>query len=116
VDVSYAVVAEFADDDVPTDQQLVVNNLLSRDEVVQVIWAKRSLPQPRPSRPRRVLVAMALLNHSATESVAREVSQLLEALELVQEVRVERPGPPQSPVRGIAVAPPTATRPPGSAD
>lgn len=116
MDVSYAVVAEFDADDVPADQQTVVNNLLSRDEVVQVAWAKRSLPQPRPGRPRQVLVAMVLLNHTATEGAAREVFDVLDALKLVREVRVERPDSSQRPVSGRAVAPPTTTRSSGAAD
>src|SRR4051812_11249547 len=70
VDVSYAVVAEFDRDDVPTDQQIAVNDLLRREEVVQVAWATRAEPRPRPARPGQVLVAMVLLNHTATETAA----------------------------------------------
>lgn len=77
VDVSYAVVAGFDVDDVPTDQQIAVNDLLRRDEVAQVVWAKRAEPRPRPARPRQVLVAMVLLNHTATEDTAGEVYRLL---------------------------------------
>ena len=115
MDVSYAVVAEFDGDDVPTDQQIAVNDLLRRDEVVQVAWAKRAEPRPRPARRRQVLVAMVLLNHTATENAAGEVARVLKALNLVAEVRVERPGTSQRPVAVVAVVPRDTSRPPDPA-
>lgn len=115
VDVSYAVVAEFEADQVPTDQQVAVTDLLRRNEVVQVIWAKHGKPQPRPAQARLVLVATVLLNHTATDRDADEVRRALGGLGLVSEVRVERPGPPQNPVPAVGVTPPAVPHRPHSA-
>ena len=115
MDVSYAVTAEFAGDQVPVDQQVAVTGLLRRNEVVQVVWAKHAKPQRRPARADRVLVATVLLNHTATNRDADEVSRTLSALGLVNDVRVERPGPPQEPVPAVGVTPPALPRRAGPA-
>ena len=112
MDVSYAVVAEFADDHVPSEDQVAVTELLRRAEVVQVAWVKRAKPQRRPARPREVLVVMVLLDHTATDQDAREVSRFLGGLRLVSEVRVETPGSPPRPVAAVGMATPTAVRGP----
>lgn len=112
MDASYAVVAEFAADHVPTDQQIAVTDLLRRNEVVQVIWAKHAKPQPRPARAHPALVATVLLNHTATDRDADEVRRTLSGLGLVSHVRVERPGPPPKPVPAVGVtSPPVPQRP-----
>ena len=110
VDVSYAVIAEFASDAVPPEQQVAVTDLLRRNEVVQVVWAKHAKPQRRPARPNSVLVATVLLNHTATDGDADEVSRTLRGLGLVSDVRVERPAPPQEPVPDIGVTSPAVPR------
>ena len=115
MDVSYAVIAEFAGDVVPTEQQVAVTDLLRRNEVVQVVWAKHAKPQRRPARAHSVLVATVLLNHTATDRDADEVSRTLSGLGLVSDVRVERPGPPQEPVPAIGVASPAVPRRPDPA-
>jgi hypothetical protein len=112
VDVSYAVIAEFEGDRVPIEQQVAVTDLLRRNEVVQVVWAKHAKPQRRPGRPHSVLVAMVLLNHTATDRDADEVRRTLSGLGLV---RVERPGPPQEPVPAFGVTLPTVPRGPDPA-
>jgi hypothetical protein len=115
VDVSYAVVAELAGDHVPSHEQAAVVDLLRRAEVVQVAWAKRAKPQRRPARHREVLVAMVLLDHTATEQDAREVARILGASSLVSEVSIETPGSPPGPVAAVGVAEPTASRRPDPA-
>ena len=115
MDVSYAVVAEFDADQVPTDQQVAVTDLLRRNEVVQVVWAKRAKPPPRSARARLVLVATVLLNHTATDRDADEVRRALGGLGLVSDVRVERPGPPRKPVPAVGVTAPAVPHRPDSA-
>ena len=109
MDVSYAVVAEFEGDRVPDDQQVAVTALLRRDEVVQVVWAKSAKPQRRPARPQPILVAMVLLNHTATDRDADEVSRTLSGLGLVSDVRIERPSRSSAgAVAAVGVTPPGA--------
>lgn len=124
MDVTYVLIARLAVDRLPQDDEHLANGLVHRDEVAQVVWAKRQNPRPKSlsrrdspnnvnwaARPTYLLDLLVLLNHRASEATVEQLSAILRTIPSVRELEVRHPDdPPQQPVVH-SVPPPVRARP-----